>query len=179
MSDKESRQSNSTIPATSRRKRFLPYGLDSLSWYPFGVDQYDNFPILPDHPLLPHWPVLEKEILEALQQSPVSWFSLDVLRLRRRHDPRGHKETTVCVTARKHDDQAWGALQARIETICQESGQADLGVKLSDGHLWPSRGPEPPRPLRTFAIQGDHPLVPRWACLKKAIVATLEQTSLS
>lgn len=105
-----------------------------------------TFPIERDHPLLPFWPSLEKDLLGMLQASaPNAWSGLEVFRRRVELEPvPGVEDTTVVVTASKRDERSWSLLRAGIEDILRDHGQGHLQVELIDGVIsrWRSNSDE-------------------------------------
>ncbi len=60
-----------------------------------------SFAIEPDHPLIPHWEALRREIEAALEASTIVWSALEVLRRRSTVEPtdKDKDDTTIIITA--------------------------------------------------------------------------------
>lgn len=92
-----------------------PEPLDPLPSPP----QMLSFGIERDHPLVPQWPPLRDEILEALDESPVEWSALEVLRRRTSARPCPRDDTTIVVTATKANGHDWVDLRFAGKNLCE------------------------------------------------------------
>ena len=94
---------SSDVSRHPRHRSIDPYGswrqpLDDSSPPPSPL--LLTFPIEPEHPLIPLWQPIRKEVLETLEASPLPWSALEVLRRRRTMEPTDEDDTTMLVTAR-------------------------------------------------------------------------------
>lgn len=94
-----------------------------------------TFAIKADHPLLPLWPGLERDLIDLLVASPVSWSALEVFHRRRTVQPSNEDDTTVIVTATKQDEQAWSDLHREIREYLNNQGQSALRLEMIDGTI--------------------------------------------
>ncbi len=92
-----------------------------------------TFAIEPDHPLLPLWPRLERDLIDLLDASPVPWSALEVFHRRCTVQSSNENDTTVIVTAMKQAEPAWLKLQTSIREYLNNQGQSALQVEMIDG----------------------------------------------
>lgn len=94
-----------------------------------------TFAIEPNHPLVPKWIPLRDEIEAALDRSPIRWYAIEVFRRRRHIEKTQHDDTTVVITAKRHDEIAdhWDTLKTTVQEICRAHGEDSLKVELIDG----------------------------------------------
>lgn len=91
-----------------------------------------SFAIEIDHPLVARWPPLRDTILELLNNSPIHWSVLEVLRRRMTILPGPHDDTTVVVTATKVKQRDWTNLAQALKKKCEEHREEMLNVELID-----------------------------------------------
>lgn len=93
-----------------------------------------TFPIEHDHPLIPLWPPIEKDLLNLLDARQVKWSGLEVFRRRNTIEPAsGTDDTTVVVTATKESEPEWNEFKAALEAVIFQHRQYSLKVEMVEG----------------------------------------------
>jgi hypothetical protein len=94
-----------------------------------------TFGIESSHPLIPVWPRLQPEIIQALKDAGLTWSSLGVYHRRQTVESRG-EDTTIAITANRSKGGNWGQARSRIHSICQKNECSHLTVEMVDGAIY-------------------------------------------
>ena len=130
-----------------------------------------------EDPLVERWPTLLDEIIAVLQAFPIPWRSLNVFRcsIADKHRP-DRSEALVVIVLQHQDEQVWSNIRRTVHAVCNTNNQAPIHVELVDE----TKGyPRAPPPIRSFAIESNHPLIAHWPALRADLLATLDQSGIA